>query len=600
MTKLSDYVMNFLAERGVDTFFTVSGGGIMHLLDSMGSHKGIRYYCNYHEQACAIAAEGYARVRGRPGGCLVTLGPGAVNAIAGIVGAWYDSVPMIVLAGQVRRDLIADHSLIRQMGPQEGNTIAMARPVTKYAKTIMDPLIIRYELGKALHIAVNGRPGPVFLEIPLDVQGTQIDETVLRGFDPAELGAPWDRAAMEAGVATTLAMLAEARRPVLVGGTGVRMAGAYDLFLQTAERLGLPVVLPYTGKDLIPEDHPLNFGIFGTAGQRRANFIVQNADLLLSCASGFSLSKVGFNFKGFAPRARKIMVEIDYGQLHSQVIKPDVAIQADVKTFLEALLEAAERKTFSYSPKWLPACENWRRRYPIIVDEFCADQHHVNSYVFMDALADLMQPGDVLVAGNGLDTATYYQSFKVKMGQRTMTSNNWGSMGWDLPLSIGACIGSDRRRTVCVTGDGSIQWNIQELLFLQFHRLPVKVFVFNNQGYASIRATQDAFFNGRYVGADRASGVVNPDFGKLAAAYDIAYFRIRNNTELPTVISQVLATDGPALCEVNIAIEQGISPKASAFRRADGTLESRPLEDMAPFLPREEIHENMHLFDDEG
>ncbi len=600
MVKLSDYVMNLLAARGVNTFFTVSGGGIMHLLDSMGSHKGIKYYCNYHEQACAIAAEGWARVANRPAGCLVTLGPGAVNAIAGVVGAWFDSVPMFVLTGQVRRDLIADYSKVRQMGPQEGRTVAIATPVTKYAKTVMDPLTIRYEVEKALYLSVSGRPGPVLVDIPLDVQAAQIDETQLKGFDPAELGEPWNHAAMMQGVTQALEWLLAARRPVLVGGTGIRMGGAYELFLELAETLRLPVVLPYTAKDLIPEAHPLNFGIFGTAGQRRANFTVQNSDLVLSCASGFSLSKVGFNFKGFAPKARKIMVDIDAGQLHHQVIKPDLAVLADVKAFLQELLRQAGGRALSPSHKWLPACRRWRERYPIILPEYFDDQKHVNSYVFMDRLADRLNEGDVFVAGNGLDCVTYYQSYKVKAGQRSMISNNWGSMGWDLPLSIGACLGHGRRPTICMTGDGSIQLNIQELLFLQFHQLPLKIFIFNNRGYSSIRATQNAFFKGRFVGADPASGVGSPNFEKLAHAYNIAYFKINTNAELDSVIPAALATTGPAICEVNLAVEQGITPKASAFTRPDGTIESRPLEDMAPFLSREEVFENMHLFDDEN
>jgi acetolactate synthase I/II/III large subunit len=528
---------------------------------------------------------------------LVTLGPGALNAAAGVAGAWFDSVPMIVITGQVRRDLIADYTKIRQFGPQEGNTVGIATPLTKYAKTVLDPESIRCELEKAWHLAVSGRPGPVWIDIPLDVQGAMIDETNLRGYDHRDKG--WTDADLTEGIRTTLDLLSKAKRPVLVGGTGVRMGGAQPLFLQLAEQLGIPVVLPYTAKDLIPEDHPLNFGIFGTAGQRRANFAVQNSDLLLSCATGFSLSKVGFNFKGFAPKAKKILVEIDPGQLHHQVIKPDVAVQVDVRAYLERLMSSTQAASYAWSPKWLPACQDWRRRYPIILDEYRQSTTHVNSYVFMDRLADFMGENECLVAGNGLDTVTYYQSFKVKRGQRTMTSNNWGSMGWDLPLSIGACIGNDRRRTVCVTGDGSIQWNIQELLFLQFHKLPLKVFVFNNQGYSSIRATQNAFFSGRYVGADLSSGVANPDFRKLADAYALAYRKITTHADLDVVIPEVLAIEGPVICEINVAVEQGITPKASAFRRADGILESRPLEDMAPFLSREEVHANMHLFDDE-
>jgi acetolactate synthase-1/2/3 large subunit len=599
MIKLSDYVMELLVQRGIDTVFTVSGGGIMHLLDSLGRQPKLRYYCNYHEQACAIAAEGWARVANRPCVCLTTLGPGALNAVAGIAGAWFDSVPMLVLTGQVRRDLIADFSKIRQMGPQEGPIISVAQPITKYAKTILEPNDIRFEIEKAMHLAVSGRPGPVMIEIPLDVQGAQIDPAGLREFGPSEADETWSLAEMRTSVGRVLDLLALSRRPVFVGGTGVRMSHSHELFLRAVETFGIPVVLPYTSKDLIPEDHPLNFGIFGTAGQRRANFVLQNCDLLISVASGFSLSKVGFNFKGFAPKAKKVMVDIDSGQLFHQVIKPDLAILTDARAFLEELLAQSKGRTFVYSPKWLPTCRRWRERYPIIVPEFREDTGYVNSYVFIDTLADLMSRDDILVAGNGLDTVSYYQAFKVKAGQRTMTSNNWGSMGWDLPLTIGACISNDRQPAICVTGDGSIQWNIQELLTIQFHQLPVKIFIFNNRGYSSIRATQNTFFEGRFVGADRKSGVANPDFSKLAAAYEIGYRFVDNNRNLASVIADVLGTHGPVICEVKVSPEQGISPKASAFRRTDGTIESRPLEDMAPFLSREEIHENMHLFDGE-
>jgi acetolactate synthase I/II/III large subunit len=599
MIKLSDYVVSILAKKGIDTYFTVSGGGIMHLLDSVGTHKGVKYFCNYHEQACAIAAEGHARIKGKPCGCLVTLGPGAVNAIAGMVGAWFDSVPMIVLTGQVRRDLIADYSKIRQYGPQEGDVVSMAKPITKYATTVTDPNSIRYEVEKAFHLSISGRPGPVLLAIPLDVQGAEIDETKLVGFEASETSEQLRGLALRQAAEATIEMLSRSKRPILVGGTGVRTGGAHELFLKTAETFGIPVVLPYTAKDLIPEDHPLNFGIFGTAGQRRANFVVQNSDLLLSCATGFSLSKVGFNFKGFAPRAKKILVEIDHGQLYNQVLKADLPIEADICDYLKALLAAAAGRTFIFSSKWLPACRDWRKQYPIIVGEFKTDKTHVNSYIFVDSLADHLCETDVVISGNGIDTVSTYQAFKIKAGQRSMTSNNWGSMGWDLPLSIGACIANDFKRVICVTGDGSIQWNIQELLFLQFHKLPVKIFVFNNQGYWSIRATQSNFFAGRLVGADSSSGVANPNFEKLAAAYDIPFFRIPNNSALSSILPQVLAIPGPVICELNIAVDQGVSPKASAFKREDGVLESRPLEDMSPFLPREEVYANMHKFDDD-
>lgn len=595
MIRLSDYLIEFLVRRGVRDIFTVSGGGILHLLDAVGLNPEMRYYCNHHEQACAIAAESYARITNGVGACLVTVGPGAVNAISGIVGAWYDSLPVIAISGQVRRDLIADFSKVRQFGPQEGDILPMVRPVTKYATAVLDPEMIRYELECAWHHATSGRPGPVWLEVPLDVQSSQIDEAKLRGFE-----APKDQSAANLAeqVQRTIALLKAAKRPLLICGNGIHSSASQPLLRKIIDRLGMPVALPYSAKDLVPEDEPLYIGVFGTAGQRRANFAVQNSDCVLSLASGFSLSKVGFNFKGFAPKAKKIMVEIEAGQLHDQVIKPDLAVQADVGAFMQELFDQLDGTRLEPSPQWLEACQRWKQRYPIIVEEFHAESDFVNSYVFMDRLSDLLEPMDIVVAGNGLDTVTYYQAFKVKAGQRTMTSNNWGSMGWGLPQAIGASIARGHGRVVCVTGDGSLQWNIQELLTMKYYRLPIKLFVFNNQGYSSIRSTQKALCDGRYVGADFSSGVDNPDFEKLAGAYDLRYACIKNHSELDAGLRKVLKMDGGVLCEVSISPEQGISPKASAFKREDGTLESRPLEDMAPFLPREEIFENMHLFDD--
>jgi acetolactate synthase I/II/III large subunit len=596
MMKLSDYVMQFLVDHGLQDIFLVSGGGIMHLLDSVVRQKDMRYYCNYHEQACAVCAEGYARTKNSVGVCMVTTGPGGVNALSGVAGAWADSIPMLVISGQVRRDIIADYTKTRQIGPQEGNVVGLAQIVTKYAKTVMEPETIRYELEYALAQATSGRPGPVWLDLPLDVQASQIDETQLKPYTPpAE--AMTDEASLAHAVSEVVAILKKSRRPLMVGGNGVHLAHAEPELRQAIEQLQIPAVFPTSGKDLLPEDHPLNIGLFGTAGQRRANFALQNSDCLISLASGFSISKTGFNFRGFAPHAKKIMVDIDHGQLHDQVIKPDLAVQADVKAFLVELLKQAALETMAPSPKWLAACARWKQRYPIILDEYYQDRAHVNSYVFIDKLSDQLSGGDVLVAGNGLDTISYLQAFRVKPGQRTMTSINWGAMGWDLPLAAGACIANGKGRTICVTGDGSLQWNVHELLMIRHYHLPVKIFVFNNQGYSSIRATQTSLFDGRFVGADEASGIANPDFEKLAAAYGLDYALIGNNDEIEPGLRRVLASPGPVFCEVNISPEQGITPKASAFKRPDGTLESRPLEDMAPFLPREEIWENMHLFD---
>lgn len=596
MIKVSDFVVQFLVERNIDTIFLVSGGGIMHLVDSVGKNADMRYYCNYHEQACAHSAEAYSRVTGKVGACLVTTGPGGTNALSGVASAWVDSIPILVLSGQVRRDLIADYSKIRQKGPQEGNVVEMAKSVTKYAVTILDPRSVRYELEKALYLAVSGRPGPVWLDFPLDVQGAEVDEAALESFAIPRLDI--NTALLKEQVNHFLQIAHEARRPLFLLGNGVHIARAEALVQELLEKMPFPVVLPNCAKDLVPESHPRYMGVFGTAGQRRANFAVQNADCVFFLASGINVTKAGFNYAGFAPKAKKVMVDIDEGQLYYQAIRPDIAIQADVREFLSEVLRQinADKLQFSPSPKWLDACARWKERYPILVDEFYRDKEHVNSYIFVDKLSDLLTAEDIVLAGNGIDEVSYWQAFKVKPGQRTLISGNWGPMGWDLPAAVGACIGSGRR-TICLSGDGSSQWNIQELLTIKHYHLPIKIFIFNNQGYTNIRMTQANFF-GRFVGADEASGVSNPDFAYLAAAYGLSYSKIRTNDEIEDGIACALQTEGPTLCELNIAVDQGITPKASAFRREDGTLESRPLEDMAPFLPREEVWENMHLFDE--
>ena len=595
--KLSDYVIKFLVDHKITDVFTVSGGGIAHLLDSMGKNPALRYYCNYQEQACAVAAEGYARTTGRIGACIVTVGPGAVNALSGIMGAWYDSIPILVISGQVRSDLIADFTKVRQRGPQESNVIEMARPVTKYVSSVRDASRIRYELESALHYATSGRPGPVWLEIPFDIQSADVNESELVGFSSLPSVGLLRGAALAVEVKKVIETIQQAKRPLIIGGNGIHLSNSEPLLKLILDRLRIPIITPDAAKDLIPEEHPRYMGVFGTAGQRRANFAVQNSDCLLSLGVGLSMKKIGFNFKGFAPNAKKMVVEIDAGQLHEQVIAPDIAIQADVRDFMEELLKQLE--TLNYKPRsnWIEACATWKQRYPLLVDEYLRDQNHVNSYVFVEKLSELLTKDNVIVGGSGLDTVSCIQGLRVKPGQRFFTSINWGAMGWDLPMTIGASIGTNRGRTICVTGDGSIQMNIQELMTISYYRLPVKVFLFNNSGYASIRATQSSLFDGRVVASDPASGVGNPNFQILAAAYGIEFFRIHNNSELNDVIEKVLASTGAVICEVMIAPEQGISPKASAFKRPDGKLESRPLEDMAPFLPREEIWQNMHMFD---
>ena len=595
MIKLSDYVIQFFVDRGVQDAFLASGGGIMHLLDSVGRNPGLRYYCNYHEQACAVAAEGYARVTARPGLCLGTTGPGAINALSGALGAWTDSVPLFILGGQVRTEVMADYTKIRHVGPQEGNAVGMAKAVTKYAVTVMDPKRVRWELEYAWHQATTGRPGPVLIEFPLDVQGAMIEESELEGFMPP---AADSRDSLERGVAQIIDFMASGKRPLFVPGNGIHFAGARGLLYELLKRTGLPVVLPLTAKDLVHETHPQQLGVFGPSGQRRANFALQNCDRLVGLAAGFNIQKTGFNLAGFAPKASKAFVDIDDGQLHHQSLKPDLAVQADIGEFLREMLRQAEQRDLRPAPQWLHACANWKQRYPVMTPDYYEDKDHVNTYVVMDTLSDIVSPEDLVVTGIGTEVASFYQAFKVQERQRAFNIG-WGAMGWDLPIAVGACIGGGKRRTVCVCGDGSIQWNIQELLTIRNYDLPVKIFICNNRGYTCIRSTQNNFFQGRHVGAGPTSGVANPDFRHLAAAYRMPYMTIADNAALADGIREALAIDGPVICEMNVAEGQGIFPRVSSFRREDGTYESRPIEDMAPFLPREEVWENMHLFDED-
>lgn len=591
MIKVADYILNFLVDHGVTDLFMVSGGGIMHLVDAVGRQPGLRYWCNYHEQASAAAAEGWAKLNRRPCACLATVGPGGVNLLSGVAGAWVDSVPMIVLTGQVRREIMADYARQRQKGPQEGDLAGLASHVTKRAVTLLDPRQVRVELEKAWHAATSGRPGPVWLDVPLDVQAAEVDPADLPTWRP-----PAPAAQDPDPVAKVAALLAASRRPLALAGNGVAWAGAGDLFRTFLDRTGLPALLTHTAKDLLPEDHPRNQGCFGPLGQRRANFALQSADLLLSLGSGLCLAKSGFNQAGFGPRARKVLVDLDPGQLDQ--IPADLRIQADAKAFLEALLAALGPDGLAPRTAWLEACADWKAAYPTLEAQHLEPTPWVNTYRFMDRLSEHMGPRDVLVTGNGMDVVSFIQSFRMKAGQRAIQNGNWGAMGWDLPLTVGAAAARPGQRVVLVTGDGSFQWNVQELLTVGSHRLPVAIFLFNNEGYATIRGTQNAYFDGRFVGAGPGSGVANPRFEPLAQAYGLAYRRLDPAGDLDEAIAQVLEGPLPCLCEVPVAPEQAISPKASSFRRPDGTMESRPLEDMAPFLPREEIQAVMGRFSD--
>lgn len=595
MIRVADVIMRFLAERGIRDVFCVSGGGIMYLVDALGLETRLRYRINNHEQASAIAAEAYARVTGGLGVCLVTTGPGSTNALSALAGAYVDSVPVLCISGQVRREVMADYARQRQNGPQEIDILPMVRPVTKYAVTLYDPERVLVELERACDIALSGRPGPVWINVPLDVQNALVDEAALPHAN--DLNRPKARPSL-AQLEAVADALARAERPIVIAGGGVRFAGAAAAFRRFVGETGIPVLLTIGAMDLLPEDDPAYLGKFGPVGQRRANFALQNADALLSVGASMSISSIGFNTAQFAIRARtRIMVNVDPGELEKSNYRPDLAIEADADAFLDGLLPLVRARGIRPSQRWLDACAAWKARYPLVGNEHRIDPDYVSSYVFVDELSDAVASNDIVVTGNSLDAASVYQAFRVRDGQRVFTNVNFGAMGWDLPAAIGAACASPQARTVLVTGDGSIQFNVQELMTLAVNALDVKIFVLNNGGYESIRATQHNHFEGRLVGSDFRSGIGNPDFALLARAYGIEYARIDRDADVRGVLAQVFATPGPVLIELRVSPVQSRIPKVSSFRRPDGTLESKPLHDMHPWLPAAEVAENMSLFD---
>ncbi|OGK21881.1 hypothetical protein A3C23_00855 [Candidatus Roizmanbacteria bacterium RIFCSPHIGHO2_02_FULL_37_13b] len=590
---VADYVIDFLVKRGITDIFLVSGGGIMYLLDAIYRNKKITYISNYHEQASATCAESYARLKNRIGACLVTTGPGSTNAITGVAAAWVDSISMLVISGQVKREVIADYSKLRQMGNQEVNIIPMVKPITKYAVTIMNPESIKFELEKGFHEATTNRPGPVWLNIPLDVQGSNIDEAKLKSFNIPKYKSKNNKIKK---VGKVISLLKLSKRPVFILGHGIRLSGASETINKLLDEFDIPILLTLNGLDLIPFSHPKLIGYFGPSGYRRANLVLQNADLIISIGASLNIASTGFNYSNFARKGKIVMVNIDKGELQKKTINVDMSIKMDGKDFIEAFIKQSSNVKLHLDPLWLTTGKLWKEKYPTIISKFKQDKKHVNSYLFMDKLSDLLTKEDILTTGMGLDVISFNQAFKIKEGQRAYVNKNFGQMGWCLPAAIGACIANNRKRSICVTGDGSIQFNLQELNTIRYYKLPIKIFVFNNKGYKSIRDTQNSLFEGRLVGADKNSGVINPNFKKLASAYDLQYDYISNNSQIEKKIRRALITKGPTLYEVNISYDQSRMPRSVTRRKLDGSLESGSLEDMWPHLPKEELEAIMKTF----
>jgi len=595
MIRLADYVMRTLVQRGVTDTFIVTGGGAMHLNDAVGRCAGMRWLPCHHEQACAIAAQGYARLLGKPALVQVTTGPGGTNALTGVFGAYVDSLPMIVVSGQVKREtMVSSYALpLRQLGDQEVDIVAMARPVTKYAACVTDPNTIRHHLERALHEASSGRPGPVWIDIPVDVQATMIDEDALVGFTPESDGTLLEDGALTAAVGDIARRLGRAERPVIYAGAGVRLAGAASDFAKLVDRLGIPVVTGFNAHDLVATDHPLFVGRPGTIGDRAGNFAVQNSDCVLVIGCRLNIRQISYAWKHFARAAELIVVDIDDAELRKPTITPTVAVHADAGEVVRGLLHADWVGPTAKHRSWVSWCAERKVRYPVVLPEYWTRENGVNPYCFVDALSRALTERDVIVTGDGTACIATFQAARLRAGQRLFSDSGCAPMGFDLPAAIGACIAHERARVMCIAGDGSIMLNVQELQTLRGHSLPVKVFILNNGGYLSMRLTQDNFFPGNAIGAGPESGVTFPDFAKLAAGFDLPFVRIARNADLDDALRTTLSEEGPIVCEVMLDRTQPFSPRVSSKRLADGQMVTAPLEDMFPFLSEEELASNM-------
>lgn len=602
--RLADYVADFLVNHGVTDCFSVVGGGAMHLNDALGHKEGLRVTYNHHEQACAIAAEAYARIDNKIAAVCVTTGPGGTNALTGIVGGWLDSIPMFIISGQVRYDTTARYALkytdtpLRSMGDQEYDIIKSVEPMTKYAVMIEDPQSIRYSLEKAWHLATTGRPGPVWIDIPVNFQGSYIETNELEGYDSSEDDKQLPPPVSKKTVTEIINKIKNAKRPVLYAGYGIRLSGSYSVFRSVIEKLSIPIVTYWNAIDLIEDEHHLYCGRAGNMGDRPGNWAIQNADLILAVGTRISIRQVGYNWQTWARKAEVIMVDIDKAELKKPTLHVEMPVWADAKDFLCKLDELlTEKNELRNHNTWIETCNQWKKDYPVVQQHQWDAKGLVNVYAFVRYLSSKLEENSLTAVSNGACCVVGHQTYIIKKGSRFANNNAIASMGYGLPAAIGTCIGGGRRETICLEGDGSIMMNLQELQTIITNRLPIKIFLINNNGYHSIRITQSNLFSEHTkVGIGVESGDLSfPDFEKLSKAFGYAYYSASNNTEMKKVVDEVLNKDGAAFVEIFTDTKQVWEPKSSAKRLEDGTLVSPPLEDLAPFLDREELKKNMFI-----
>ena len=590
--KVAKYISEFLVNNGIKDCFMVTGGGAMHLDDALGHQDGLHCVFNHHEQACAISAEGYTRMTGNLAAVCVTSGPGGTNAITGVIGGWLDSIPMFVISGQVKRETTiwsCPELGLRQLGDQEFNIINSVSNMTKYAVMITNPDEISYHLEKALYLSLNGRGGPVWLDIPLDVQGSMIETDNLVHFYP-EVEKPWSVPKVKGEVVDTiLEKIKNAKAPLILVGTGIHLGSAEEKLLNLLDKLQIPVVTAWNANDLVAFDNPYFAGMPGTVGTRPGNFAIQNCDLLLSLGCRLNIRMIGYNHFDFAKNAYKIIVDIDSRELIKPTIRPDMPVNADVNDLISKMLEK------DYVPQekhenWVSWCRNLVKQYPAAMDSYNNDGNGlINPYVFTDKLFSHLNKSDRIICGNGSACVITFQACKIKQGQRMFTNSGCAAMGYGFPAAVGVAVSDNSKRTVCIDGDGSLMMNIQELATVVHNKLNIKLIILNNNGYHSIRQTQTNLFKPPFIGIDATSGLSFPDFKKLADAFNLKYFVLDSETNCDDVLEQVLNCDGPCICEAVVDPKQNFAPKSSSKVLPDGRIVSPSIDDMFPFLDRDEF-----------
>ena len=612
--RVADYIASRCVEAGARHVFLVTGGGAMHLNDAFGRNKDLEPVCFHHEQAAAMAAESYYRLTNRLAVLNVTTGPGGINALNGVYGAYVDSLGMLVISGQVKRETYLRNYPIalRQLGDQEVDIVSMARPVVKYATVLQDPQMVRQVMDKAIYLANHGRPGPVWVDVPVDVQGALIDPDGLAPFTEGNAGLLIDpdvsentllelsevrSSSLDAQIDEIIERLLKSERPVVFAGMGPRISGMHNEFLQLLDMLKVPVVTGWNAHDVLTNDSPYYAGRPGTVGDRAGNFTVQNADFLLVLGSRLNVRQVSYNWKSFASNAWKAMVDVDQAELDKPTLNIDLKICANLQEFIPAFKSALKvYETPKTHLEYLDWCRDRVQRYPTVLSEYYAKQEPINLYVWMKDLFDRLGKDEVVITGNGSACVVSFQAAELKAGQRLYTNSGNASMGYDLPAAIGASIALGRKKIICLAGDGSLMMNLQELQTVVGYHLPIKVVVLNNNGYHSIRQTQQAYFSDNMFGIGPDDGVTLPNFVELAKAFNIPSASVRTMDEWGSAsVQELLNNDQCALIELIVDRDLPFSPKLASRKLPDGTMVSPSLEDMAPFLSREELAENLFL-----